>query len=504
MAERYLVILEVSQKQAYIFGYKKLQNNMIASYVIRYVTSKEFFKSIMPGKFEDSNMVYDGGGHTILEFAAEDLAKEFVKAVTRRVMELFPGLELFAKISPYDSAKTPGENEAELIRRLEEKKSLRLASFYQGKFGIEAHTNIEEKILERESETVKAVRQKLCFDTAKYKPAKKFENLGGKKNESNFIAVVHIDGNLMGRRVARLEQDRKAGSWADYKELKARFSKQIELDFQSAYEEMIHVAEDNMDFLREEFGCQDTERPYFPVRNIILAGDDVCFVTEGRIGVECARIFLEKIWGKVNPVDEKNYSACAGVAIVHQKYPFYKAYQLAEELCSNAKRMIAELAKNEPGDKKGVADLCAIDWHIEFGEMANGLAEIRNQYLTQDGCRLEARPYLVCGDKHLMDLEKIRRYEYFRNYIISMQKKETIARSKLKELRGVLKRTTDAAEAYREINLMDNIFWKACDDYHLGEKSVFYKTADGEMRSLIFDAVETMDTYLALGQGGEK
>lgn len=504
MAERYLVILEVSQKQAYIFGYKKLQNNMIASYVIRYVTSKEFFKSIMPGRFEDSNMVYDGGGHTILEFAAEDLAKEFVKAVTRRVMELFPGLELFAKISPYDSAKTPGENEAELIRRLEEKKSLRLASFYQGKFGIEAHTNIEEKILERESETVKAVRQKLCFDTAKYKPAKKFENLGGKKNESNFIAVVHIDGNLMGRRVARLEQDRKAGSWADYKELKARFSKQIELDFQSAYEEMIHVAEANMDFLREEFGCQDTERPYFPVRNIILAGDDVCFVTEGRVGVECARIFLEKIWGKVNPVDEKNYSACAGVAIVHQKYPFYKAYQLAEELCSNAKRMIAELAKNEPGDKKGVADLCAIDWHIEFGEMANGLAEIRNQYLTQDGCRLEARPYLVCGDKHLMDLEKIRRYEYFRNYIISMQKKETIARSKLKELRGVLKRTTDAAEVYREINLMDNIFWKACDDYHLGEKSVFYKTADGEMRSLIFDAVETMDTYLALGQGGEK
>lgn len=504
MAERYLVIMEVSQKQAYIFGYKKLQNNIIASDVIRYVTSKEFFKNTMPGKFEDGNMVYDGGGHTILEFATEDLAKEFVKAVTRRVMELFPGLELFAKISPYEATKTPGENEAELISRLEEKKSLRLASFYQGKFGIEAHINIEEKILGRESETVKVIRREPFFDTAKYKPAKKFEDLGGKKNESNFIAVVHIDGNLMGRRVARLEQDRKTGSWADYKELKARFSKQIELDFQSAYEEMIHVVEANMASLRDEFGCQDTERPYFPVRNIILAGDDVCFVTEGRIGVECARIFLENIWGKVNSVDNKNYSACAGVAIVHQKYPFYKAYQLAEELCSNAKRMIAELAKNEPGDKKGVADLCAIDWHIEYGEMANGLMEIRNQYINQDGCHLEARPYLVCGDKHLMDLEKVRRYEYFRNYMISMQKKEIIARSKLKGLRNVLKQTTNAAEVYQETNLMGNIFWKACDDYHLREKSIFYKTADGEKRSLVFDAIETMDTYLALGKGGEK
>lgn len=83
-----------------------------------------------------------------------------------------------------------------------------------------------------------------------------------------------------------------------------------------------------MDSLKEKFDCQDTKQPYFPVRNIILAGDDVCFVTEGRIGVECARIFLEKIWGKVNSVDNKNYSACAGVAIVHQKYPFIRHISL--------------------------------------------------------------------------------------------------------------------------------------------------------------------------------
>lgn len=304
--------------------------------------------------------------------------------------------------------------------------------------------------------------------------------------------------------MASLEKEEKADDWADYKNLKARFSRQIELDFQAAYEEMIHVVEANMDSLKEKFDCQDTKQPYFPVRNIILAGDDVCFVTEGRIGVECARIFLEKIWGKVNSVDNKNYSACAGVAIVHQKYPFYKAYQLAEELCSNAKRMIAQLAENEPGDQKGVADLCAIDWHIEYGEMANGLAEIRNQYKNQDEYHLEARPYLVCGEKHLMELEPVRRYEYFKNYITAMQRKETIARSKLKELRGILKQTRDAAELYREINLMDNIFWRACDDYHLKEKSIFYQTADGEMRSLVFDAIELIDAYLVLEQGGAK
>lgn len=502
MAERYLVILEVSQKQAYIFGYKKLKNNIIASDVIRYVTSKEFFKSAVPDKYEDSNMVYDGGGHTILEFAAEDLAKEFVKAVTRKVMELFPKLELFATVMPYDSGKTPGENETELTRELEEKKARRCTSFHQGKFGIEAHSNIEESILDKEKQIVDAIRQKPCFDTKKYQLAEQFENLGGKKNESNFIAVVHIDGNLMGRRVAGLDKEKNASRWEEYKKLKAQFSKQIELDFRAAYAEMIHVVEDNMDSLKEELGCQDSECPYFPVRNIILAGDDVCFVTEGRIGVECARVFLEKIWKKVNCVDNKSYSACAGVAIVHQKYPFYKAYQMAEELCSNAKRMIANLAKDEPGDKKGVADLCAIDWHIEYGEMANGLTNIREQYKNQEGYHLESRPYLVCGEKYLMDREPIRRYEYFKSYITFMQNKETIARSKLKELRGVLKQTSNAAELYQEMNLMDNIFWKACDEYHLKTKAVFYRTTDGEMRSLVFDAIELMDDYLAFGQGG--
>ena len=36
-----------------------------------------------------------------------------------------------------------------------------------------------------------------------------------------------------------------------------------------------------------------------PIRPLILAGDDVCFVTAGRIALECARVFLERLRARV-------------------------------------------------------------------------------------------------------------------------------------------------------------------------------------------------------------
>ena len=46
-----------------------------------------------------------------------------------------------------------------------------------------------------------------------YKAAEKFEDLGGDKNQSNFIAVVHIDGNAMGKRIEELNKEEKIEDW---------------------------------------------------------------------------------------------------------------------------------------------------------------------------------------------------------------------------------------------------------------------------------------------------
>ena len=153
-------------------------------------------------------------------------------------------------------------------------------------------------------------------------------------------------------------------------------------------------------------------------------------MTAGCIGLECARIFLEKLAKKENKEDHKKYAACAGVAIVHTKYPFHQAYQLSEELCSNAKKYGASLDEN--------GSISAIDWHIEFGQLKDNLAEIRKDYETDDGNRLELRPYIVVSPDR--QRETIRDYQYFRTLCMRLKdNKDQIARSKVKEWRTALK-----------------------------------------------------------------
>lgn len=510
--KKYLMMIEVSQKQVFIFQNKRLANNIYASHLIQYITSEKYFKSVALQEFDKGSVVYDGGGHTILEFSDKEDAKTFAGKLTCHVMQKFRGLEVFVKIHEYDENLTPEENEKELTKKLEEKKARREASFCQKKFGIEAMGSGEKeenlsdvyKVSEEKLLISKPVEEEIKRILKNYTLVHKFEDLGGSRNESNFIAVVHIDGNLMGKRVSELADrvqdninEKTEKGWENYKQIKRRFSEAIDRDFKKAYCDMLWSVTEKIEngILPEQLNLKQKDGKYnFPVRDIILAGDDVCFVTEGRIGVACAAAYLRSIWEQVNEVDKKNYSACAGVAIVHQKYPFYSAYELAEELCLNAKKMIAQL------DERASAHVCAIDWHIEFGEMENGLQQIRRQYQNRDGSHLEMRPYIVCGDKDLLQKEQIRRYEHFKAFITCMQSQEIAARGKYKSLRTVLKDDERAAVNYLKVNLLDDMVWQARECYALKEKDqsekLFYQTFDDEKRNMLFDAIELVDTCI--------
>lgn len=220
-----------------------------------------------------------------------------------------------------------------------------------------------------------------------YKLVDKFKELGGSKDESNFISVVHIDGNAMGARVERMYENNKL-PWEAFKVHLQAFSKAIDKDFKDAYKEMTDEVRKNIESGR--LADLSLKEKNFPVRRIITAGDDICFVSEGRIGIECAVSFIKALTKKENEEDKEGYAACAGIAIVHQKYPFYRAYELAESLCSNAKKFGVKWSDDETG-----SEISAIDWHVEFGEMGDTLSEIRQQYCAADGNRLEMRPYIV-------------------------------------------------------------------------------------------------------------
>ncbi|MEG1577478.1 MAG: hypothetical protein RR336_01795 [Oscillospiraceae bacterium] len=459
--ERYLMILEVSQKQAYIFGSKKLSENAARSEDIRSVTGSDFFADNAPQLYSEAeNLVYSGGGHTVLQFATMTAAQTFSRKISLAVMQQYPGLELFVKIVPYAGDKSPGENLTALSGALEQKKARRSAAFRQGSFGVEAlgsdfrPTEHEPKVRARRTEP-ELLGGYLC--------PKEFEELVG--NDS-FLSVVHADGNGMGTRVQGVYA-KSGDDWETCRAALQAFSGSIDRDFADALAETANA-------LGTALGLAPGD--ILPLRRIIGAGDDVCFVTKGELGLSCAVHFLNALAVKQNDYDGLRYSACAGVTMIHKKYPFHRAYNLTEELCSSAKKYGLSL--------KPDGSVSALDWHMDFGELKENLAVIREDYRTDDGGYMTLRPMALGenGNQH-------RRFADFAETCRGLQM-GNINRSKLKGLREAFHQgQTESEYEIRRMNLTSAMpqTFEDCDD---------------GARCLYFDAVELMDhAKLLEGEG---
>ena len=416
---------------------------------------------------------------------------------------------MFAAISEYDESLSPGDNLAELTKGLERKKSVRQASFHQGTFGVEridANTlsPVAVKANEKENDHVERFKKELDSRVIPegYEQPLSFDRLGGVRDDSNFIAVVHIDGNAMGKRVQDCYKNNSKLPWDEFKVRIRSFSESIRDDYEDAFMKMnvTLIGEINNNPLIGE--NLKLEKEMLPVRRIITSGDDICFVCEGRLGIECAATFLKILAGKTNKEDGKAYTACAGVAIVHQKYPFFKAYNLAEELCSQAKKKNAAMRAGNNGE-----EVSSIDWHLEMGEIRDSLEEIRDNYLAFDKeTRLELRPYIVAikdgelkMDADIHDDEPdYKKFKCLLNWMLT--EKDDSVRGKLKGMRPQLLKGALASEYYLKFNKLDKTAEKFTDFLGGGgEENPWCSTVttyDGQKRSIYYDAVEILDTYI--------
>ena len=231
---RRLMILEVSRKQDYIFSSRKLKDNVRRSSEIREVTESVFFHDSANGLYcEADNLVYSGGGHTVLQFPDVGSATAFAKAVSTAALCRYPDMELYIKQTDYDSSLLPGDNLRNLTDGLERKKALRRPSFRWLSTGVEALSNESwspsHDKQRRLTERPMAQLAPLC---GKY--PLEFEQL---VRSDNYIAVVHIDGNAMGARVEELLKD--VQDWDDACNRLKRFSSCVDTDYSEAFHETV-------------------------------------------------------------------------------------------------------------------------------------------------------------------------------------------------------------------------------------------------------------------------
>jgi hypothetical protein len=139
---------------------------------------------------------------------------------------------------------------------------------------------------------------------------------------------------------------------------------------------------------------RDNGKYILPIRPIVLGGDDITFVCDGKLGIYFSKLFIEA-FEKKQISDKKKLTACAGVAIIKSKYPFYRGYELAEELCGSAKKK-----------RRENKDLYSyLDFHISMGGLAGSLAQIREKYFKVPQGNLIYSPYkFTSQDDYSFDL----------------------------------------------------------------------------------------------------
>lgn len=486
---------------------------------------------LLENKEVECEIAYVGGGNMLLLVNKEDSAavvKSIVSKWTERLLVYAPGLKTGAALGTMDltNSDTFKASLDSLYKQLKENQNnilpevdlpytgLTLECDYSGKTadikcevvgakerGTMISAEVDAKIRaakQADKALYDTYQDKLDDENEPYRFVSELESIGYKDGES-YISVIHIDGNNMGVKFSCTTdmQERKQMSLKVASAVKDGFSKLL----QSIREEYPYN-----DKYIDNKKIKEVSGKALPIRPIIIGGDDVTFICPGRLGLRYAYKFIQYVTENRVLSDEQKQSfekklnqdktevdrmtlstglsCCAGVAIVPAKYPFFRAYELAEQLCSAAK-------KNSRKD-----DTSWLEFAVLHGEAYPSLDLMRkNQYVGAKGTNGKYRnmhygPYKIGNPDSKHSIEKLFELQE------KLRESHGDSRNKLKSLREVLFKDDHSIKVFcenddnlRELLNKEN---GINVDYEADIK-LLWDIVDGVETTRYLDAIEIMD-----------
>lgn len=523
------LLFDTRSIQKYIFSSSRLKTQIGASYLVdrifddvllpvirevcgtaelddatwREVASPDW--TAMPQK---ARVAYIGGGNAMILLRADagEAAAEIVRRFSKELLVRCPGLQTGAAIGTVDLASDGSwppktANRTALVQKLKEQQNtafplttipytgLTLAADGTDETATSYDASRKRYIAESEAAKLRvatprpeggalrparaeqALLEKLAGVLTDEEKSRFMENAAfpseldklGQKETENYIAVIHIDGNNMGKKFADLT------TLSAYKNK----SQEIRTATIRAFAELVlSMKEDSFPFLAQRKDAEGNR--YLPVRPLILGGDDMTFVCAAKVAFDCTAFIMKSLL-------EKGVDTCAGVAILPTAYPFFRGYEIAEQLCDSAKGRMRKLANEREGLREEAS--CWLDFLRLHGEQAPTLAEIRRQEYRAALGSLHFGPYRIDGESH---------YAFARLRELAEDLAKSLPSSKLKDLRAVLQHGEHEAEKYLEQIRHDGYAlpqpagWEAYAAHLWQEHS-------GRMRTPFVEAIELLE-----------
>lgn len=308
---------------------------------------------------KDDNFILHAAGNIKYVFTDRKKCEDIVRVFPKTVMTSAPGISVSQAVVEFDDDAPDSFRKAvDLLEgRLRIQRNRPARSLTMGLTGIRrsrqtglpaVKTVVNDGTIgflddatdkkRRAADTLSLCRRAFGEDIRADQVAFDTDEIAGGSN--NWIAVIHADGNGLGRIVQKVGHDP-----AKFKKFSEALDKATVLSVREAFEAVK--------------GCFKPGGK-IPIRPVVLSGDDLTVICQADLALDYTSTFIEAfekntvgLFGDAEVFTSGDVrdrmTACAGIAYVKASYPYYYAYDLAEALCSKAKKD----AKDSEAIKKG-------------------------------------------------------------------------------------------------------------------------------------------------------
>ncbi|SHO80441.1 FIG00471280: hypothetical protein [hydrothermal vent metagenome] len=300
---RYLYGASVQGIQDFIFATNRLQEIVGASEIVKSIAN------IFEDKYNPDEILINTAGNIKAVFSSYDECQKVVLEFPKIISQMAYGITISQAVVEFDGEAKDYINELEKKLKIQRNKpsiplDMSINIMKLNPKTARAKINQDEDI---------ATSQKLKANREFYKKnptVTEFKDFSYMKNSKGKIAIIHIDGNGLGKIVKDLGKKLSAFSIALDKATKN--------------------------------AVKEAKEDYMHIREVIVGGDDVTVICNANDALEFTKNFLTNFEDETKNIKElkgikDKLTACAGIAYCNEKYPFHYAVDLAEALCGVAK-----------------------------------------------------------------------------------------------------------------------------------------------------------------------